>query len=379
MGAHDIGVMQVRTAEENGLLGEDFTILKGVRRFWSESQFGALYTRRSARASDTFGTTPTDPLHSIALELHTATRTFLGDKNLRATTTYVHTTNLADTGKSARIGFSVMYPNDLVSASFRANETQENYDPALGFVSRRGLKQQAGNLTIAPRPENHSLIRQYSFGVGGDRITDPANHLLSRSINLSLFRVNTHAGDNIEFRISREYERLDRDFRQPRGEIVLSEGSEYRFTRYRIGWGMSNQRIFALGGSYSWGNYFSGTRREFAPRLGIRPQVGLVVNLSGQFNRIDLAEGSFSTSLLQADINKQFRPWISLASNLQYDTLSRIIGWQARFRWIVKPGNDIYFVYTQNWQDKPGDIGEESRIETIDRKAASKIVFTHRF
>ncbi len=72
-------------------------------------------------------------------------------------------------------------------------------------------------------------------------------------------------------------------------------------------------------------------------------------------------------------------PRISLASNLQYDTLSRIIGWQARFPWIVKPGNDIYFVYTDNWRGNPGDIAEEARIETIDRKAASKIIYTHRF
>ncbi len=103
------------------------------------------------------------------------------------------------------------------------------------------------------------------------------------------------------------------------------------------------------------------------------------MNFSGQFNRIELAEGSFSTRLLQSQVNKQFNPWISVASNLQYDTLSRIIGWQARFRGIMKPGNDIYFVYTQNWRDNLGDIAEAARIETIDRKAASKIIYTHRF
>ena len=103
------------------------------------------------------------------------------------------------------------------------------------------------------------------------------------------------------------------------------------------------------------------------------------MNFSGQFNRIELAEGSFSTRLLQSQVNKQFNPWISVASNLQYDTLSRIIGWQARFRGIMKPWNDIYFVYTQNWRDNLGDIAEAARIETIDRKAASKIIYTHRF
>ena len=38
---------------------------------------------------------------------------------------------------------------------------------------------------------------------------------------------------------------------------------------------------------------------------------------------------------------------------MQYDTQSAGIGWQARFRWIVRPGNDFYFVYIQNWLDDP--------------------------
>ena len=72
------------------------------------------------------------------------------------------------------------------------------------------------NLTIAPRPENHPLIRQVSFGVNVDRITSPSNKLLSRNLSFSLLSVNTHAGDNVQFEMSRKYERLELDFRQLR-------------------------------------------------------------------------------------------------------------------------------------------------------------------
>ena len=377
IGAHDIGVMQVRTAAEGDLLGEDFTVIRGLRRFWSQSHAGLLVTRRVARASDTRVTgSGTEPLHTFAFDLHTPTRSFMGNKNLRSTLTLVHTTNPEDTGKSSRFGWGVNYPNDFVDAMFRLNMVQENYNPAVGFVLRRGVRQQVGSFAVRPRPVGHPVIRQYAFRVSLDRFTDTNNSLLSRSVDFSLFQATSHAGDNIEFNILREYERLEGDFVQPRGEIFLPGGSEYRFTRYRVGWSMSNQRIFAFGGEVNWGRYFSGTRREFAPTFEIRPQTGMVINLTGQFNRIELAEGSFSTSLIQGNVNKQFNPWVSVASNLQYDTLSRILGWQGRFRWIVSPGNDIFFVYTQNWRDNPGDI---EGIETIDRKAASKIVYTHRF
>jgi hypothetical protein len=77
---------------------------------------------------------------------------------------------------------------------------------------------------------------------------------------------------------------------------------------------------------------------------------------------------------LRFDVNTQFSPWISLANNLQYDTVSRIMGWQMRFRWILRPGNDVYFVYAENWLDDPAT----GRV-TLDRNAATKLVYTHRF
>ena len=36
---------------------------------------------------------------------------------------------------------------------------------------------------------------------------------------------------------------------------------------------------------------------------------------------------------------------------MQYDSESGELGWQLRFRWIQKPGNDIFFIWTQNWLD----------------------------
>ena len=39
----------------------------------------------------------------------------------------------------------------------------------------------------------------------------------------------------------------------------------------------------------------------------------------------------------------------------------------------MKPGNDIFFVYTHNW------INDPAGIFTNDRSAVSKIVFTRRF
>jgi hypothetical protein len=41
----------------------------------------------------------------------------------------------------------------------------------------------------------------------------------------------------------------------------------------------------------------------------------------------------------------------------------------------VKPGNDLYVVYTHNFVEDP----LLDRFSTLDRRAASKVLFTHRF
>ena len=49
VGANDVGLIHVRTAGSDRLIGEDFTILRTKRRFFQQSYVGMLYTRRAER------------------------------------------------------------------------------------------------------------------------------------------------------------------------------------------------------------------------------------------------------------------------------------------------------------------------------------------
>jgi hypothetical protein len=35
---------------------------------------------------------------------------------------------------------------------------------------------------------------------------------------------------------------------------------------------------------------------------------------------------------------------------IQYDSVSKLLGWNARFRWEVTPDNFIYLVYNKSWE-----------------------------
>jgi hypothetical protein len=126
-------------------------------------------------------------------------------------------------------------------------------------------------------------------------------------------------------------------------------------------------------GNVTVGTFYSGDRRDLSATLNLRPRRGVLTTLSSSFNRVELPEGSFSTKVLRAVVDTQLNPFLSTSNNIQYDSSSRLLGWQFRFRWILKPGNDIYFVWLNNWLDS-GD-----RLVTTNRIATAKVVYTHRF
>jgi len=109
--------------------------------------------------------------------------------------------------------------------------------------------------------------------------------------------------------------------------------------------------------------------------MNIRARPGVMFTLANEWNRVSLAEGRFYTRLYRGISELQFTPFISWVNNVQYDSQSAVLGWQSRFRWIVRPGSDLYFVYVHNWLDDP----LQRRFASLDRRASSKALYTHRF
>ena len=370
VGAQDIGMLHVRTAHEGAIVGEDFTVLRVKRRLLTQSYVGALYTGRFARRGDA-----TD-LHTAGFDFRLATSTFRGSENLDLNGFYLHTTNPFDTGDNAAFGVSLDYPNDRWDWGLAFREIQENYGPAIGFASRVGFRRLNPGIQFSPRPSGHAWIRRLAFGGNFDLRTDMRNRFLTRQLDFTVFQIETHSGDTFELHVIPHYERLEDDFVIHPG-VVLAAGAEYEFLRYRAELGTAHRRILAVASRVEMGEFFSGDRQEVALTLAIRPRVGVVVYLENEWNRVSLREGRFETRLYRMNADTQFNPWIQLGNIIQYDSVSGVLGWQSRFRWILTPGNDLYIVYLHNWQDDPSDALD--RFGTLDRRGATKFVYTYRF
>lgn len=367
MGSQDVGFLHVSTADDAAQIGEEFTVGRVRRRVLAQSYFGGMYTRRAARDGD--GVTR----QTAGLDFRLATNSFMGGLNLEGTGYFLHATDPSREGGSS-FGFNGALPNDRWNIQFAADQVDATFDPAIGFVTRRGYRRYQPSVEYGYRPRGHRYIRRILFGTFNDLQTDLENGLLQRTVNVKPIEVQFHSQDSFQLNVLSATERLDSPF-TPTSGITLPRGAEYDTTSLVLRGQTANRRVIAVNGNFETGGYYSGTRRGVSLNLTLRARPGLIVYTTAQWNRIRLAEGQFETRLYRLVAETQFSPFIALVNNLQFDSVSRVLGWQSRFRWIMRPGSDLYIVYTHNWQDDP----LLARFATLDRRIASKVLYTHRF
>ena len=369
-GAFDLGILHVQTREEAVAPGEDFSVMRLKRRMLRQSYIGAIYTRRAARGFD-------DPdRHTAGVDFELATSTFLGSQNLVSNGFLVKAPGVNTAGKDLAIGLQLEYPNDPLDAQIEFREVQANYDAAVGFTRRTGFRQYNPRVSYSVRPRSHPLIRTIDFGVGADFFVDPeTNDALDIEIDITAFEVQLHSQDSLQASVVPIYERLLEDFRIAPG-VTLPVGSEYNFTRYRVEASTAGRRLLSMSPQVEWGDFYSGDRVRLSLTSNVRPRPGVLFTVATEWNKVRLAEGRFDTRLYRGLSELQFTPFMAWVNNVQYDTQSGVLGWQSRYRWIVRPGNDIYFVYNHNWLDDPL---EPRKFRSLDSRLSSKLLYTYRF
>ena len=373
LGGQDVGFLQVRTGEDSGVVGEDFLVGRLKHRLMRQSYVGAAYTRRDSHAPGIA------TRNTMALDVRLATSTFRRNQNLSLNGWYVDATQPgAKTPSTEAYGATLAYPNDRWNANLDVRSVGQNFNPAVGFITRNAYRRYLPYLNFGPRPRNNRIVRQFNFAVTADVQTTLDNTRITRNFTLQPFQLQFQQGDQFGVLVMPRSERLDLPFViniAPGQRLTLPRGASYDFVRYQANWNTSSRRKVAVQGNYEAGGFYSGTRKAFVNNVTFRLAPGVFVYTGLELNSIQLAEASFTTRLYRVVPELQFTPFLTLVNNVQYDTVSGVLGWQSRFRWIVRPGNDLYVVYTNNWLDDPV-LGQ---FMPTDRKLSTKALYTYRF
>jgi len=251
-------------------------------------------------------------------------------------------------GGVASVDFS--WRNDRYQAGVSHIDVQPNFNAEMGFVRRTNIRSTSASFTFSPRPHHFPSVRKFNYNISGSYITDFDNQLLDKNIDLS-YSINFQSSANFSISIDRDYEFLPFAWEvRPGIEIPAGIYEGYSFSaRYSS----SDSRTISTDASLSQSDYYTGERRSIGGGLNLRNITKLLLNVEYQINHVTLPQQMFRTFTLSNRIIYAFSTDMYIKAYIQYNS-DRLrydgrVKWNANilFRYIFRPGSDVYLVYNQ--------------------------------
>jgi hypothetical protein len=361
---YNIGVLDVetRSVPELALQHQNLFAARVSRNLFEQSWVGAIVTNGNPNG--------TGRNSLLGADARFATSKFRGDKNVSLDMFFERTDDQV-LGRDYAGGFGLSYPNDRWDLFLNWKQIGDTFQPALGFLPRAGIRTTNARIAFQPRP-NRWGIRQFFFELEPEYITNLGNRLENWRFFLAPFNVRTESGEHLEWNIIPTFEHLDAPFEIYPG-VIVPTGS-YQWHTYRAEVNSATKRRWVVDFAYWWGGFYDGTRKQTGLGVTLKPNAHLSLAMRLDRNDIALVEGRFYTQVTTARADYNFTPNVSWQNLEQYDNETRLLSFQSRFRWILRPGNDLFVVLNRGWV-KTFDGSYESAFD----RASSKLQYTFRF
>jgi hypothetical protein len=335
-GKFNVGVLNMQTSDyEETVASTNFTVARLSRDLPNRSSIGAIFTNRQATgdlAGDreygrTFGVDG-----KIGIGMTTVISGFMSRTETPGVEDGDHAYNIRSQTNRPQWDFNIGY-----------QEVGDGFNPAVGFLSRRGYRKPDVFLMTRFRPQNdfklqelrpHTSYRGF-WGLDGFQETG-FWHIDSHW----QFRDSTeiHTGMNI----TREGVRTPFEIYPG---VIVPPGT-YDHAEAQIV-AMSNQGApFSVSLRVTAGGFFGGERLAVNPTVRMRAGDALTTEINYQRNDITLPWGEFTTNLVRTRVSYSFSPRIFTQALIQYNDRADLWSMNFRFGWLQAANTGLFVVYT---------------------------------
>lgn len=360
-GPLSVGLLGVHTDRHQGLEAKTLVVGRASAQILAESSAGVIFTHGDPRTNG--------DNQLMGIDFNFANTRLPGNRTLTVRTSLQGTDSDRAGGQGTATTLSVRFPNEPYEFSLFYSRTSEDYDPALGFVSRTGVH----SLYMRNRYRWYATdrtIQRFDAYVETDFVNDLDGRRLDRTAWIGGEAENAD-GDSIEANWQPNSEVLDTPFAIRPG-IVIPAG-EHRWNRGRVGLGSTRSRPINARIDFRHGGFYTGERTDYAAEVGWRPSNQIELGTEWELREVRLPEGDFDVRVLSTRAVYTFTPDLQLSLLAQYDNLSEELGLNFRTKWTVQPGNDVYLIVNQGY-DRTDD-----RFRPTENETSLKGAWTYRF
>jgi len=364
-GRWDIGMLAIRQDAFSDVNASDLFVARFAANVLDESSVGMIMTH---------GDPNSNLDNTLAGVDFRYTNTRIGNgRTLEGALWYQQSETEGLVGNDAAFGFTLSAPN---AEGFRGGigykELQENFFPALGFVSRVGVRDMTleGGYTWYT---DWSAIRSVHSGIDFQRIEKISGGVESQVVNLRAFEVDGDTGDGFGFNYYLFEENLESEF--PIFDDIVIPAGDYEFEQYCLSLHSAEYRKVSVFADYCAGGFFDGDQVATGAELKWRPSPHFSFSASYRLNDIELPDGAFTTRLISVHADIAFSNKWSWENFVQYDNVSYGLGLNSILRYIPRAGREVVFVVNQEYID----LTQDRNFVRVYSDMTFKVSYTFRF
>jgi hypothetical protein len=248
-------------------------------------------------------------------------------------------------GRDQAWGLSSSWRDRTTGLGVFYREIQVGFDDQVGFVRRRGIRQARGESAVYLRPARLAgSVREIAPQVELDYVMNEGNRLLTRTAAAS-GEVTFHSGASLTISRTSTFDRVERTFFI--GSGVPVPPGDYRFGETNMEYKSDESRPIAAMLTLTTGGFYGGSRDAVGGGVLVRPNYRFVMRGEYTRNAVELPHAHFVSHLGLLTATFGFSPDLSLSGITQYNSDTRQVLTNIRFRYNYRPWNDFFIVYDE--------------------------------
>ena len=337
----NIGLLRMRTEGAEGFSPQnDFSVVRVNQELGNRSAIGMMYVERDGDGS-IIGSSGDDYNRTYAVD----GRWGIGDYTvIRGWMSQTDSPGINSDDTAGGVAWN--YNDEDWSLNAGYSEVGENFNPEVGFLSRRGFRKIDAGWRYRYRPENwgnlqelrpHMNFRGY-WDFDGNQQTGYLHVDNHWEFNSGM---EIHSGMNFtQEGVFEPFEIVD--------GVTVPIG-DYEHEEVQLVYWSNQSAPFSVNFQTRIGGFFGGDRENLDSTIRYRVGEKFSSELTWSHSKIDLPVpgGDFEVDLARLRMTYSFTPSMSIQTLVQYNKRDDVVSTNLRFAWLQSANSGLYIVYNE--------------------------------
>ncbi|MEW5981184.1 MAG: DUF5916 domain-containing protein [Acidobacteriota bacterium] len=361
-GGYSMGILNIQTEDAPAAMAAstNFTVARVKKNVFQKSSIGGLFTNRSPSLAG-----------SGSNQVYGVDANLVFYQNLRISGYYARSVTPSLEGDASSYQAQFRYLADRYGFEAQRLKVGPAFSPEVGFLRRQDFRRDYVLGRFSPRPKGIRGVRRLIWEGAFDRYVNSRGIVETRQAR-GTFKIEFHSSDSLTVDYLRNHEQLVLPLPVSGGLKV--EPGRYPFQEVVLTYLLGTQRPVAGTISFDRGGFYGGTRTSVAYTGRVRLTSQFAVEPRVSIDDVDLPQGHARVTLLGGRPTFTISPRMFVSALIQFNSTTRAVETNARWRWEYQPGSDIFVVYTDG-----RDTGVRGFPSLLNRGIAIKVTRFLRF